>query len=139
MDKLPDHLVLFDGVCNLCNSAVRYIVQRDKKDIFRFVPLQSNIADQIRKGHNIPVNTDSIIYLRMGKIYTHSTAALKIAKDLGGRHRLWYVFVIIPKPVRDYFYDLIARKRYKWFGKTATCQIPDHSIKRKFMGEVIES
>jgi predicted DCC family thiol-disulfide oxidoreductase YuxK len=139
MDKLPDHLVLFDGVCNLCNKAVRYIAHRDKKDMFRFVPLQSNIAEQIRKDHRIPAHTDSVIYFRRGKIYTHSTAALKIAKDLGGRHCLWHLLMIIPKPVRDYFYDLIARKRYEWFGKTATCQIPDHSIKRKFMGDVVES
>jgi len=133
MDNLPDHLVLFDGVCNLCNRAVRYILKHDKKDRFRFASLQSSVAEQIRDDLNIPENTDSIIYLRKGKTHVHSTAALKIAKDLGGGHRLWCVLMIVPKPVRDFFYGIIARKRYSWFGKRDSCLIPGKEEAGRFI------
>jgi predicted DCC family thiol-disulfide oxidoreductase YuxK len=136
MDKLPDHLVLFDGVCNLCNRAVRYIIERDRKDLFRFASLQSDIALKIRRDHSIPENTDSMIYFRKGSVFTRSTAALKIAGDLGGRYCLFNIFIIVPRPLRDLLYDLIARNRYNWFGKTETCQMPDHSVKRKFIDNV---
>jgi predicted DCC family thiol-disulfide oxidoreductase YuxK len=134
MDNLPDHLVLFDGVCNLCNRVVRHIIKYDKKNLFRFASLQSRVADKIRDQLSIPGNTDSIIYLRKGEIYVHSAAALKIAKDLGGRHHLWHLLMIIPQPVRDFFYRIIARKRYVWFGKRDSCLIPGKEEAGRFIG-----
>jgi len=126
-------IILFDGECNFCNSSVNFIIQRDRKDYFKFSPLQSEFAKEFFSKNNIENNFDSIVLIENEKLYKKSTAALKIAKHLNGLWKLAYVFIIIPPFVRNFLYDIIAKYRYKWFGRKDTCMIPDEKIKRKFI------
>lgn len=127
-------IILFDGVCNLCNGFVVYIIKRDKNDIFRFAALQSEAGEELLKKFNIDrVNTDSIILVENEKYYERSSAALHIAKNLSGAFPLLYGFIIIPRFIRDTIYDWIARNRYKWFGKKESCMIPTKELQSKFL------
>lgn len=130
-------IVLFDGVCNLCNSAVQFIIKRDKKNIFLFSALQSQATEQLLQQQGIKLNNtkqpESIIVLSKGKCYDKSSAALIIAKHLGCFWSLMHVFWIIPKPLRDAVYMFISRNRYKWFGKQESCMIPTPELKAKFI------
>ncbi|WP_248722783.1 thiol-disulfide oxidoreductase DCC family protein [Seonamhaeicola sp. ML3] len=128
-------LILFDGVCNLCNSSVQYVIKHDKKDLFLFAPLQSDIGQNIIKHYNIDTNTiDSILlYTPEQGITYKSTAALQIAKHLGFPRNLAVIFFIIPTVLRNWVYDFIARNRYKWYGKKEACMIPTPELKRKFL------
>jgi predicted DCC family thiol-disulfide oxidoreductase YuxK len=133
-DPLTDkehNLILFDGVCNLCNGAVQFIITRDKKEKFRFASLQSSLGrkfiDQSR------VSTETIMLIKNNKIYDRSSAALEIAKDLSGAWPALYIFKIVPKFLRDGIYNLIAKNRYRWFGKKDECMIPSPEIKSKFL------
>ena len=128
-------IILFDGVCNLCNSSVQYVIKQDKKDIFRFASLQSEIGQKILKHIGISQrNIDSIIFYESGKAYYYkSTAALEIAKNLGGFFTYGFIFRIIPKGIRNVIYDYVARNRYKWYGKQESCMIPTPELKSKFL------
>ena len=127
-------LVLFDGVCNFCNSSVNFIIKNDKTDHFRFLPLQSERGKKIVTEYNLdPENLQTVILLEQGRIYTRSTAALRIARKLSGGWKLMYGFVIVPSVVRDFFYNIIARNRYKWWGQRDSCMIPTPEVKRKFL------
>ncbi len=130
-------IVFFDGVCNLCNSAVQFIIKRDKKNIFLFSALQSQATEQLLQQQGIKLNNtkqpESIIVLSKGKCYDKSSAALIIAKHLGLFWSLMQVFWIIPKPLRDAVYMFISRNRYKWFGKQESCMIPTPELKAKFI------
>lgn len=128
-------ILLFDGVCNLCNSSVQTIIENDQKDIFRFVALQSHLGQEIVKHIGLhPMQIDSIIFYKPGKCYTiKSEAVLCIAKELGGWYNLLSLFSIIPTKVLDFIYDIVAKNRYKWFGKKTTCIIPSVSIQNKFL------
>lgn len=140
MSIIPEHkkLVLFDGVCNLCNTSIQYIINRDKKDLFLFAALQSDVGMKIVKEYNIdPLKTDSILlYIPEKGIYTKSTAALKIAKHLGLPLSLLHNFLIIPAFLRNLVYDFIARNRYNWYGKKEECMIPTPELKSKFIGSL---
>ncbi len=125
-------VILFDGVCNFCNSSINLVIRNDKKAYFQFAPLQGEIAQQL-VGNRILPTPESVILLEDGKIYEKSTAALRIAKKLDGLWPLVYILHIIPKFVRDPIYDLIARNRYKWFGKKETCMIPGPDIRNRFL------
>ena len=125
-------VILFDGVCNFCNSSINLVIRNDKKAYFQFAPLQGEIAQQL-VGNRILPTPESVILLEDGKIYEKSTAALRIAKKLDGLWPLVYILHIIPKFVRDPIYDLIARNRYKWFGKKETCMIPSPDIRNRFL------
>jgi predicted DCC family thiol-disulfide oxidoreductase YuxK len=137
MIQLPKHkqLVLFDGVCNLCDASVQYIIKHDKNDIFLFTALQSDVGQQIIKEFNIDTNKiDSIIlYSNEHGISYKSTAALKIASKLGFPRNLLSVFLIIPGIIRNWVYDYIAKNRYKWYGKKEECMIPTPDLKSKFL------
>ena len=137
MIQLPQHkqLVLFDGVCNLCDASVQYIIKHDKNDIFLFTALQSEVGQQIIKEFNIDTNKiDSIIlYSNEHGISYKSTAALKIASKLGFPRNLLSVFLIIPGIIRNWVYDYIAKNRYKWYGKKEECMIPTPDLKSKFL------
>lgn len=122
-------IVLFDGVCNLCNSSVQFIIKRDTKDYFRFDSFQS----YIEKGNSLPINEDSIIIIENGQFYSRSTAALRIAKRLNGLWKLLYVFIIVPPFIRNAVYDYIARNRYRWFGKQDSCMMPSSELREKFL------
>ncbi|MFD1061859.1 thiol-disulfide oxidoreductase DCC family protein [Winogradskyella litorisediminis] len=129
-------LILFDGVCNLCNSSVLYVIKRDKKNLFLFAPLQSNIGEQIINEFNIDTTeTDSIILYNPSeqKIYSKSTAALKVAKLLSYPTKLLSGFLIVPASIRNWVYDFIAKNRYKWYGKKESCMIPTPELKAKFL------
>jgi predicted DCC family thiol-disulfide oxidoreductase YuxK len=126
-------IVLFDGVCNFCNGAVNFIIRHDRRGRFRFAPLQSEKGERLRGEYSIPPETDSLVLVEDGRAYTHSTAALRIAKGLGGVWQLAYAFILVPRPVRDWFYRTFAKNRYKWFGKKDVCMIPTPAIKEKFL------
>jgi predicted DCC family thiol-disulfide oxidoreductase YuxK len=130
-----DYIVVFDGVCNMCNWFVNFLLRHDKKDRLRFALLQD--ADKLGLDASIKQNissTDSVAFIADGKVYFQSTAVLKILKRLGRGWQLFYIFIIIPKPVCDWFYDFIARNRYKWFGKKDSCMVPDEKVRGKFIG-----
>jgi len=127
-------VVLFDGVCNLCSSSVQYIIKRDKKNLFRFASLQSEIANKMLKGHNLSTTEfDSFVLIENGEIYKKSTGALKVAKNLSGAIKLCYGFIIVPAFIRDVVYNLVAGNRYRWFGKKEACWIPTPEISSRFL------
>lgn len=127
-------IILFDGVCNLCNGAIVFIIKRDKKDLFRYAPLQSEIGKELASKHNIDLNlVDSIILVSNGKAVAKSTAALRIATQLSGGWPLLGIFLIVPTFIRNWVYDVIARNRYKWFGKKEACMIPTPELRSKFL------
>lgn len=137
MQNLPKNkkIILFDGVCNLCNSAVQFIIERDKKDVFRFVALQSNLGKEICNYIGIDQKaTDSIILYEPGTAYyLKSDAALKIAAEFNSLYIFLSIFKIFPKGIRDSIYDYIAKNRYKWYGKKEFCMIPSPELKAKFL------
>ena len=128
-------IILFDGVCNLCSSAVQFIIEHDKKDIFRFVSLQSELGQEITTYLGISsANLDSIILYQPGYAYYYkSQAVFEIAKELGGIYSISTIFSILPSSITDYLYDYIAKNRYKWYGKKEFCMIPTNDIKAKFL------
>lgn len=129
-------IILFDGVCNLCNGAIQFIIKRDKKDTFRYAPLQSEIGEQLIAERAIDTSkVDSIILIEPGIAYfTKSDAALGIAQDFGGLWKALAIFTWIPKTFRDAIYDLVAKNRYKWFGRKDACMIPTPELQAKFLG-----
>ncbi|TDE05551.1 thiol-disulfide oxidoreductase DCC family protein [Flavobacterium hiemivividum] len=135
--KIPKEkkIILFDGVCNLCNSAVQLIIKHDKKDLFRFVALQSDLGVEICKHIGVDQqNTDSIILYEPGIAYYYkSEAALEIASKLGSFYSLLALFKFLPNSFSDIIYDWIARNRYKWYGKKESCMIPTPELKVKFL------
>lgn len=128
-------IILFDGVCNLCNSSVQFVIQHDKKDVFRFVALQSELGQEILKHIGVnPKKIDSIILYDPGVAYYYkSKAALEIAKNLGGFWHFGTIFRIIPTGISNQLYDYIAKNRYKWYGKKESCMIPTAELKSKFL------
>lgn len=129
-------LILFDGVCNLCNSSVLYVIKRDKKDKFLFAPLQSDTGKEIISNFNIDTQKiDSILLYNPEKhtITYKSSAALHIAKRLGFPLNLMALFMIVPPFIRNWVYDYIAEHRYRWFGKKEVCMIPTPELQSKFM------
>ncbi|WP_282067904.1 thiol-disulfide oxidoreductase DCC family protein [Olleya namhaensis] len=128
-------LILFDGVCNLCNTSVLYVIKHDANNRFLFAPLQSNIGQQIIAKYNLDTSkTDSILLYSADKgLKVKSTAALYIAKRLGLPNNLLSVFLIVPAFIRNGVYDFIAKNRYKWYGKKDNCMIPTPELKSKFI------
>lgn len=132
--KTNRKIVLFDGICNLCNTSVTFVIQRDKKDLFRFAALQDPIGQQLIEKYQIDSSkTDSIILIEDDKAYVKSTAALKVARHLGGAYPLLYGFMIVPNFIRNWVYDYVAKNRYKWYGKKDSCMIPTPELKSKFL------
>lgn len=125
--------VLFDGVCNFCNGWVRFIINRDPKKYFYFASLQSKVADELLAKHGMNTSLDSIVLLENDQYYSESTAVLRICKKLTGLWKLLYVFIIIPKPVRDFFYRWFAKNRYRFFGKSETCMLPTPEVRERFL------
>lgn len=137
MQNLPPNkkIILFDGVCNLCNTAVQFIIEHDKKDVFRFVALQSDLGHEIIKHIGIDTKViDSIVLYQPGVAYYYkSAAALEIAKDLNVFFYWTRILNILPERLRNSLYDYIARNRYKWYGKKETCIMPTNALKLKFL------
>ncbi|HXC06030.1 MAG TPA: DCC1-like thiol-disulfide oxidoreductase family protein [Bacteroidia bacterium] len=127
-------ILLFDGYCNLCNSSINFILDRDRKDRFRFAALQSPAGVVLLKQYNIiPGITDSIVAIENGKAYLRSSAALRIAANLGFAWNLFLIFYILPPFLRNAAYDFIARNRYRWYGKRETCRLPNAAEKPRFL------
>lgn len=132
MEPEVRQLVLFDGICNFCNSSINFIIQKDKHKKFKFATLQSKTGQYLLQKHQIK-DVDSVILVAGEKAYVKSDAVLKIGKSLGGIYRLAYVFILIPKPLRNFLYDFIAKNRYKWFGQKNECMIPTPDVRERFL------
>ena len=127
-------IILFDGVCNFCNFWVNFVIKRDKKDLFRFAALQSEKAKEFSDKFNFDTSSMNTFVLIDGDhLHTKSTAALKICKQLTGPIKIFYPFISLPKFFRDFIYDLVAKNRYKFFGKRDSCRIPTAEEKLKFL------
>jgi predicted DCC family thiol-disulfide oxidoreductase YuxK len=126
-------IILFDGVCNYCNTMVNFSLKRDKKNFLLFAPLQSDAGLALREKYGVSPSVDSFIYIEKEKAYLYSTAALKVCKHLSGAWPILAVFFIIPPFIRDGIYKWIARNRYKWFGKKESCMIPSPAVRAKFL------
>lgn len=130
MSKL---IVLFDGVCNLCNNTVQFIIRRDPNAHFQFASLQSPQAQKFLAGRHLQSYMESILLVEDSKIYTASAAALRIARHLSGFWPLFYIFIIVPRPIRDWVYSIIARNRYRWFGRRDECMVPTPNLRGRFL------
>lgn len=127
-------IVLFDGVCNLCNRSVQFIIKRDHHKQFHFASLQGKTGQQLLAQFHLPAdNLNSFILIENGTLYRKSSAALRVCRKLGGAWPLLYGFIIVPAFIRDAVYSLIAKNRYKWFGKTESCMIPAPGLKERFL------
>lgn len=127
-------IILFDGVCNLCDASVNFIIRHDANNCFKFAALQSDAGKKIMQQYKInPDLTNSIVLLSNDKIYIKSGAVLRIAKKLNRLYPLLFTFIVIPPFFRDFVYDFIAKNRYKWFGKKEQCMLPSAEIKAKFL------
>lgn len=128
-------IVLFDGVCNLCNGSVQFILRRDPAGKFRFASLQSDLGQRLLTERGLdPEALDSVVVVDGDRFYRESDAALRIARDLKGAWKALTVFRLIPRPLRDWLYRLIARNRYSWFGKAETCWLPTPELRGRFLG-----
>jgi len=133
--SLPDHLILFDGVCNLCNSTVQRVIRNDSKNIFYFTSLQSEAGQKILDNFRLKTNTfNTFLYLRNGKLFTKSDAALQVAARMKFPYPLLCFGFCVPRFLRNFIYDYIAAHRYKWFGKMDSCPVPDEEQKKRFVG-----
>ncbi|MRX73583.1 DUF393 domain-containing protein [Bacillus lacus] len=127
-------VILFDGVCNFCDQSVQFILKRDKEEVFQFASLQSAYGQKfLEAAHLNQHNFSSMILVEDSSYYMKSAAVLRICKHLKGFYRLLYVLILVPKPLRDYLYDLIANNRYKWFGKKESCSIPSKEVRERFL------
>ncbi|HWQ15765.1 MAG TPA: thiol-disulfide oxidoreductase DCC family protein [Roseiflexaceae bacterium] len=128
-------IILFDGVCNLCQRSVRFIIERDERGLFRFASLQSATGRRLLAEHGLetPDEPESIVLIEGGQATTASTAALRIARRLRGAWPLLYALVVVPRPLRDAVYRFVARHRYRWFGRQETCMVPSPALRARFL------
>ena len=132
-----ESVVLFDGVCNLCNATVQFIIRHDAQGRFKFAALQSTVATPLLKQQPQLVRSlESVILVENGKIYTESDAALHIVRHLSGVWGWYYFLIIVPRWLRDPVYRFIARNRYRWFGKQESCMIPTPELRSRFLDDV---
>ncbi|MBI2487857.1 MAG: thiol-disulfide oxidoreductase DCC family protein [Deltaproteobacteria bacterium] len=135
MNEIPQNnsIILFDGVCNLCSGIVLFTIRRDPQGIFKYAPLQSETGKSLLKQFGLPIDDfDSFVLVEGNKYYQKSTAVLRVAKRIRGLWPLIYLFIIVPRPIRDFIYDIVAKNRYRWFGKKEECLIPTPDIKSRF-------
>ena len=127
-------VVLFDGICNLCNATVQFIIRHDPQGRIRFAALQSAAGQQFLAHFALPQkNFDTFVLAENGQCYTRSTAALRVLRHFPGGWPLLYGLVVIPRPLRDFCYNLLARRRYAWFGKQAECMLPTPELRERFL------
>lgn len=135
--SLPERIVIFDGVCNLCEFSVNFIYERDRTGKFTFTPSQSPLGKTLLQQQQInPDNLDTVVLVTNNKVYSRSTAALKIASELDPPWNSLQLLSLIPSSMRDRLYAFIARNRYKWFGKKDSCMIPTGEIKSRFLEQL---
>lgn len=129
-------IILFDGVCNFCNNSVNFVIIRDPKSVFKFATLQGCVAQQILKSYNLDnAEMNSFVLIENDKIYTKSTAVLRVCRRLKGLWPLMYGFIIVPKLIRNGIYNWIAKNRYTWFGKKEVCMIPSPDVSARFLNK----
>lgn len=135
LDTTTSPVLLFDGVCNLCESSVRFVIRRDRKARFRFASLQSAAAHRLLEAFDFRGDTlGSVVLIDDGRLYLKSRAALRVARQLDGAWPLlYYFFIWIPEPVSDAVYDFIGRRRYRWFGRKEACWLPEPSLEARFL------
>ena len=133
MAPLEECIVLFDGVCNFCNGAVNFIIRHDEAGKFRFAALQSDAGMALKQKFGIGDDVDSIVLIEDGRVFLHSTAALRNARALGFPWSIGYAFIIVPESIRDWFYKLFATYRYRLFGKTDVCMVPTAEVRERFL------
>ena len=134
MDEPVKNIVLFDGICNLCNGLVRFIIKRDRTGKFKFASLQSDIGQQWLMKFGLAKNEfESFVFIQNDKYYIKSDAALKMFAQLGGIWKTFYVFILIPRSIRDFIYDRIAKSRYRIFGRRDVCMIPTPELRERFL------
>lgn len=134
MTNQAKNIIFFDGVCNLCNSSVQWIIKNDKNEVFHFASLQSDFGQQLLKERNLDSNNfNSFLFLKEGVLYDKSSAALQVAKLLRFPFFILYAFIAVPKFFRDAVYGYIAENRYIWFGKKDACMIPSPDLKKRFL------
>lgn len=126
-------IILFDGVCNFCEGSVQFIIKRDKAAYFQFASIQSKIGQELLSQFKVPTDIDSVILIEQGKAYTESTAALKISRHLNRFWFLCYPLILLPRFIRDFFYRVIAKNRYRLFGKSDTCMLPTATQRHRFL------
>jgi len=133
-DILPQKLILFDGVCNLCNGSVRFVIAHDPEARLTFASLQSDEGQRVLRDLGLPTaDFDSFVYINGGHVYQRSAGALHVLKDLAGPWKLMYAFIVVPRPLRDFIYDLISKYRYRWFGKLDACIVPTPELRKRFL------
>jgi len=131
--QAADHpVILFDGVCNLCNAAVNFIIDRDPEAVFRFAPLQSEVGERMLAACGLE-GEDTVVLVEDGRCWTRSTAALKIAQRLDGGWPLLAALLAVPRPIRDAVYRFISHNRFRWFGKRDSCRMPTPDLKSRFL------
>lgn len=126
-------IVLFDGVCNLCQASVQFIIRHDPAARFQFASLQSGVAAELLAGRGRTPDLDSVLLVEDGQVYSHSDAALRIARRLAWPWSWLYAFSVVPRPLRDAVYRLIARHRYRWFGRHDECWLPTPALRSRFL------
>jgi predicted DCC family thiol-disulfide oxidoreductase YuxK len=134
MQNGSEKILLFDGICNLCNGAIRFVIKRDPAGKFKFAALQSETGKQLVEKFGLPAKgTDSFVFITGDQHYLRSSAALRVLKAIGGGWKWFYVFMVIPRPIRDFVYNMIARSRYRIFGKRDTCMVPTPDLQDRFV------
>ncbi|MEK3797268.1 thiol-disulfide oxidoreductase DCC family protein [Peribacillus sp. FSL H8-0477] len=126
-------IILFDGECNFCDKSVQFIIKRDPEAIFSFTSQQGEAGQQMIKKHHAPSSVDSIILIENDTYYLKSSAALRICRHLQGAWKLLFIFILVPYPIRDFFYNILAKNRYKWFGKKDQCTLPTPEVRKRFL------
>jgi predicted DCC family thiol-disulfide oxidoreductase YuxK len=131
----PNHaIVLFDGVCHLCTSTVQFIIKRDPQGYFTFASLQSEVGRTLLEEHGLqPDALETLVLVEGSHCFTRSDAALRVAQQLSGGWSLLRILLLVPKPIRDWGYTIIARNRYRWFGRRETCMVPSRDILNRFL------
>lgn len=128
-----DRIILFDGVCNLCNNSVKFIIKRDTSGYFKFASLQGETGQRLLKKHSLNYDLNSFLLIEKEKVYIKSSAALRVCSQLGGAWRILSIFRFLPPLFRDFLYDIVAKNRYKWFGKEENCILPLPKWKQRFL------
>ena len=128
-------ILLFDGVCNLCNEAVQFVIAHDRTAEIHFAALQSDFAQSLLRKHNLPTETmNSLVFIENEAVYMESSGALQLALSFGGAWRLLYIFIVVPKFIRDAVYRFVGANRYRWFGKQDACMLPTPALRARFLG-----
>ena len=127
-------IIFFDGVCNLCNNFIQLIIRNDRKEKFLFCTIQSDFARNFFLENKFSSqDSDSVILYMDGTFYTKSSAALRIAKSMNGLWPIFWIFITIPSPIRNWVYDFVAKNRMKWFGRRSECIVPSTENKKRFL------